>query len=274
MKPHVFIGSSTEGLAVAYAIQSNLDRDAEVTVWTQDVFHPSKFVMESLTDQLDKADVGIFVFSPDDVVKMRGVEHMTVRDNVIFEYGLYIGRLGRGRSFIVAPAGEPLHLPSDLLGMNYLTYQSNRTDKNLDAALAPASNKIRRILLTTHKDSEVSPPEFCLSLPERRDLLGSMQREILILFEHMESISFAELQKVYPDMSPGELSYRIEHLRLLMFIEPQKEAIDIVDQTFQATEFYRQYCLKRFSYVKNNLFCKTSATETKSVLSWINLNKK
>src|SRR5689334_20196265 len=119
MKPRIFIGSSTEGLKVANAIHVNLEREAESTVWTQGVFRPAEFILESLINQLKKADIGIFVFSPDDVVKMRGSEQSVVRDNVIFEFGLCIGLVGLKNSFIVAPANESLHLPSDLLGLIY-----------------------------------------------------------------------------------------------------------------------------------------------------------
>ncbi|MHA4893102.1 TIR domain-containing protein, partial [Enterococcus faecium] len=64
MRPRVFIGSSGEAKKFAFALQRNLEPDAEVTVWDQDVFRPGQFFLESLLQQLDNTDLGLFVFSP------------------------------------------------------------------------------------------------------------------------------------------------------------------------------------------------------------------
>jgi hypothetical protein len=106
MKPRLFIGSSSENLEVAYAVQENLEAVAEVTVWTQGVFNPSKYNLESLADALFETDFGVFVFAPNDVTSMRGQERATVRDNVVFELGMFVGRLGRERCFILVPRAE------------------------------------------------------------------------------------------------------------------------------------------------------------------------
>ncbi|HEX2090840.1 MAG TPA: nucleotide-binding protein [Longimicrobiaceae bacterium] len=146
MKPKVFVGSSREALPIARAIHSNLDYDAEVTIWSQSLFELSRSTLENLVSWLNHFDFGVFVFSPNDVLTMRGKDHNAVRDNVIFEFGLFVGRLGSERTFFVVPRGEDLHLPSDLLGITPATYDAGRRDGNLRAALDPACTDILRVI--------------------------------------------------------------------------------------------------------------------------------
>src|SRR6185436_7768050 len=135
-KPRLFIGSSSEGLPIAEAVQGNLWRDVEVTLWSQGVFEPSRGSLESILGKLDDQDFGLFVFSADDVTLMRGEANATIRDNVLFELGIFIGRLGRERCYFLVPDGlnEKLHLPTDLAGISPLLYEHRRSDGNLLAA--------------------------------------------------------------------------------------------------------------------------------------------
>lgn len=145
--PLMFIASSSEGLAVAYDVQEALEFDCHATVWKQGVFEAGHTVMQDLLAALPKHDLALFVFTPDDAVTIRGQSWTMVRDNVVFELGLFIGSLGLDRCFHLLPRGEPtLRLPSDLAGLLPLDYPSDRPDGNRLAALGPACNKLRRRL--------------------------------------------------------------------------------------------------------------------------------
>lgn len=145
-KPKLFIGSSVEGLNVAYAIQDNLKHTIECTVWDQGVFNLSETSLESLIKTLNKSDFGVFVFTPDDYVIIRGESNSAVRDNVIFELGLFVGRLGRERSFIIVPDNKEFHLPTDLIGITPAKYEATRSDNNTQAGTGSASNLIRNAI--------------------------------------------------------------------------------------------------------------------------------
>jgi len=146
MKPRIFVGSSVEGLGVAYAIQQNLTHDAEATVWDQGVFEISRTGIESLIKVLNSVDFAVFVCSPDDKILLRGTSENAVRDNVIFELGLFTGLLGRERVFFVVPEGEDIHLPTDLLGITAGKYDANREDESLQAGTGAVCNQIRTII--------------------------------------------------------------------------------------------------------------------------------
>lgn len=121
--PHVFICSSSEQLPLAEEIRLGLDHHpSRVKVWTDQVFGPMKQTMEDLEREVSIADFAVALVTADDVVRSRGSQSDGPRDNVVFELGLFMGQVGRERSIIVSPRGVDLKLPSDLLGLNPVTF--------------------------------------------------------------------------------------------------------------------------------------------------------
>jgi predicted nucleotide-binding protein len=101
MKPKLFIGSSKEGLEIARAIEAQLEEDAEVTIWKDGVFGFGRGTLESLVMALDQFDFAVLLLSPDDMIISREVASQSPRDNILLELGMFIGRIGRERTFIV-----------------------------------------------------------------------------------------------------------------------------------------------------------------------------
>ena len=99
MKKRVFIGSSSEERGIANIVKGLLDNDFEVVIWDDQLWDRSVFKLNSnfLHDLLKaplKFDFGILIGTPDDKVESRGKNYLQARDNILFELGLFIGRLG------------------------------------------------------------------------------------------------------------------------------------------------------------------------------------
>jgi len=142
LRPSVFIGSSSEGLHIAEALQQLLDHEAEVTVWSQGIFDLSQSYLESLLKTLETTDFAILAVTADDMVVSRGTEREAPRDNVLFELGLFKGQLGRNRCFFVFDRTKDLKIPTDLLGLAAATYSPHQSG-NLQAALGTTATAIK-----------------------------------------------------------------------------------------------------------------------------------
>jgi hypothetical protein len=148
LKPHVFIGSSSEGLEIAHTLQFALQGSFDVTTWDQGSFELTRGTLESLTDFYRLFDFAIVVITPDCVATERGVTYKTPRDNVVFEAGFFIGVLGRDRTFIVQCDEDDVRLPTDLQGSTIAKFRrsgSASLGAALNQAVVPISNAIRQL---------------------------------------------------------------------------------------------------------------------------------
>jgi hypothetical protein len=144
-KPSVFVGSSSEGLAFARAVRQNLQQDAQITLWNEGFFRPGVTFIDALVNSLPRFDFAILVLQADDLTKSRGIEAFTPRDNVIFELGLFMGRLGRSRTFIVYEEYADVKIPSDLAGLTVAPF-TRQQDGDHRSAVGPACDSIRDVI--------------------------------------------------------------------------------------------------------------------------------
>ncbi|GAA4790140.1 nucleotide-binding protein [Lysobacter hankyongensis] len=139
----VFIASSVEGLSLAQRVQDGLTQvGIESVVWTE-AFPAGKTVLGALDEILTACTASVMVLTADDAVIARGQDRRVPRDNLVYELGLFHGRNGRNRTFVLAPAS--VTLPSDLSGMVYLRMDPERAEAAIHqlqrelSALKPAA---------------------------------------------------------------------------------------------------------------------------------------
>ena len=190
-KSKIFIGSTVEGLDLAKAIQLNLEHSSYTTIWYQGIFSLSGNTLDDLLKTLDDYDYGIFVFQPDDKSTIKGEDYATIRDNVIFELGLYFGRLGRNNSFYLIPRNfQKLHLPTDLGGVTAGTYDFERLQKdkkNIRAIVGPFCTQVEEMLSKNKNVSKgigIRKAEMFNNFTEDFELLITSANTITLFFIH------------------------------------------------------------------------------------------
>jgi len=123
----IFIASSKEALDIAYEIKKIIKKDyLEIIIWAEPAFFtPPLTTIETLDEKIGSFDAGIFILTPDDKRKKGSSKNnqFIPRDNVIFELGMAIGRLGREKEILLVceeEGGEKISLPSDLVGITQI----------------------------------------------------------------------------------------------------------------------------------------------------------
>ncbi len=139
----ILIVCSTEDLPIASAVQNAFASDPFTTVvWRDGVFRATNNPHEIIEARVEDSDIAVAIAHADDLTATQGKTWPGPRDNVIFELGLFVGRLGRSRAILMEPRPEEVKLPSDFAGVTTITY---RFENGADVAtqLAPACNELR-----------------------------------------------------------------------------------------------------------------------------------
>lgn len=144
-RPRVLVASSSEALPIARGFQAELGEDADVQLWPQNLVDSGQSVLEGLLQKTHSFDFAIVVLSPDDSVTSRNQSDPASRDNVIFELGMFMGILGRERTFPVRPNGSNSRTLSNLHGIVHLTYYPDHTG-GMRAGVGEAAQAIREAM--------------------------------------------------------------------------------------------------------------------------------
>jgi predicted nucleotide-binding protein len=132
----VFVASSVEGLPLAKRVKDSLAQvGVEALIWSE-AFSAGTSILGALDEILATCSASVMILTDDDAVMARGHQRKVPRDNLIYELGLFHGRHGRNRTFVLAPAS--VTLPTDLSGLVYLRMDPERME--------PAIHQLQRAL--------------------------------------------------------------------------------------------------------------------------------
>jgi hypothetical protein len=148
-------------------MQFQLREVALVSVWNEGVFGLSEGTLEGLVRVLDTFDFAVLVITPDDVIWSRETRAQAPRDNVMFELGLFMGRLGPARTFVVCSDAPDLKLPSDLAGVTTARFNAADAVEHLEAALGPCAFLIRQAIKRLGRSGGKKHAQAAVSLLER-----------------------------------------------------------------------------------------------------------
>ncbi len=225
MKARIFIGSSTEGLEVAQKIKMSLVDEFECSLWTDDIFTYNVSYIETLIKDASSFDFGVMVFTKDDQVKSRGKKQNAPRDNVLFEYGLFLGRLGIEKAFIVAEEG--VKIPTDLEGLSLAKFIKD-TDDSDRQSLASCICKIKKQI---HEKQSLG---FLGLLPSTVLAIGYFYNFVKLVVESMVS----QKGSVLVD------SRKFSNVRLIIIIPKDLDS----DMRKRATTYYHAHEGKMVSF--------------------------
>lgn len=124
----VFIGSSREQERIAEDVARWLEgMGVDVLVWNEpEAFIPGRYTLDELVRLSRTVDAAVFVFAADDKLWYRKDLVTAVRDNVLFEYGLFCGAISREKVLMLT-IGDP-KLATDLNGITTISLGDKARD--------------------------------------------------------------------------------------------------------------------------------------------------
>ena len=210
----------------------------EATVWNQGVFGLSGTGIASLAKASVSYDFAALVLTADDVTRTRERTRTVVRDNVLFEAGLFVGAIGLERTFLVSCRDDDLGLPSDLDGVTRATYR-RRADGQLRSALAPVGLQIRDAM--DKLGLRGIGPTPAVAAPRTDESNLSVVDEAALLDQELTNLTTSAQAQGWTVKTHSDTAYRLvapDGLRFSLTLgEPQRTRRDLRSYARELNEY-------------------------------------
>ncbi|SFO75808.1 Predicted nucleotide-binding protein containing TIR-like domain-containing protein [Chitinophaga sp. YR627] len=144
----IFICSSSEALDVVLPLEELLsEKKFSATIWRNGTFGLGQQYIESIIRASKEHDYAVIILSPDGGKNAGENETYCVKDNVIFEMGLFISAFNKERTFFLVENTPQLKLPGYIAGLNTATYVYKSERDLLKIELKNACNAIEKAIL-------------------------------------------------------------------------------------------------------------------------------
>lgn len=144
------IGRDKTKVFIVHGHDENLKRDVALFIAEQGleavILHKQASGGKTIIEKLeDRSDVGfaIVLYTPCDIGRSASARknNPRARQNVVFEHGFFVGKIGRGR--VVALVKDGVEIPNDYSGVVYVSHNDNDNWKNeIGRELVEAGYKI------------------------------------------------------------------------------------------------------------------------------------
>jgi predicted nucleotide-binding protein len=253
----LFIGCSREAIGIAQHLEVELNtlfHKIDIVIWDKKKnWRNAKSTLESLMLITNEFYYSIFIFHPDDYIKLKGKEFWITRDNVLFEAGLFFSKMGGERTFILKPTlltGHPdnneFRVLNDIDGIEFTNYKidyNSVDDKwNIDLTDNYTKTNIKSIFTDLQKKEDELNITFDQSTNELSRVLKNLESDLKKINENDEfylSAFFKNFENLLR-FKAIQISKAINHILIDIAISVKK-IDDILDISQLAEEQSKKF---------------------------------
>lgn len=147
----IFVGSSNEAAEYYERVCGTLEEQGHKVKGWKSSFDKGEGFLAALLRLAEGVDAALLLATPDDILLSRGDQSHVLRDNVLFEAGLFIGALGPFATGIVVAGSKTVKLPTDLAGVSTFSFRDG-----YDNAFARDVRRWAEAIRLTHCKSSVA----------------------------------------------------------------------------------------------------------------------